>query len=180
MLLGSDRSARRSDLAEEEAARRDGDAGREHTPVVRSCAVPSNAPDCFCLFLRFASLLLVPLVSLAEDDDSPPPRPLDGRGELSIAYCLQHDKMRRFPTNSNARPLYYPDTAQMMTHHKLDGFKMLLNYMYRHHRLDSTLVLGSLWEKCEVGDDGDGADGRRADRFHYFSFEFPTLPESIT
>ena len=147
----------RGELAEEEAAaaaaaaRRDGDAGREDAPAVCSFADESSTPECFRFFLRFASLLLVPLVSLAEEDeDGPPPRPLDGRGELSIAYCLQHDKMRRFPTNSNARPLYYPDTAQMMTHHKLDGFKMLLNYMYRHHRLDSTLVLGSLWEKCEV------------------------------
>ena len=109
MLLGSDRSARRSDLAEEEeAARRGGDAGREDPPAVCSFADESSTPECFRFFLRFASLLLVPLVSLAEEDDGPPPRPLDGRGELSIADCLQHDKMRRLPISSNARPLYIP------------------------------------------------------------------------
>ena len=86
-LLGSDWSARRSDLEEaEEAAmaRRDDNAGGEDTPVVRSCAVSSYAQKSFCLFLLSAPLFLIPLASLVEEEDGPPPRPLDGGGELSI------------------------------------------------------------------------------------------------
>lgn len=141
MLLGSDRSARRS-----EAARRDGDdtctEGGEDTPGVRSCAMSSFAPDCFRLFLPSAPFFLIPSVSLAEEDDGPPPRPLDGRGELSIAYCLQHETDASFSCQVQCKTSLYPGTTPKMTHRKLDGFKMLLSYW--HHRLHSTPLAYSL------------------------------------